>query len=119
MDVLIYQKEYHQADSIENFLGFYYNLQLSHLASDLLDEGLSPKQISEAVVNAIKVGKSSGLEIRQHFMPVFTDLKREIINDCKLSQLGYGLVLLNADRDISTVGKWQVKILEAYFSDKE
>lgn len=114
MDLLIYQKEYHQADAIEHFLGFYYNLKLSHLASDLLEEGLSPKQISDAVLKAIKVGKSSGLEIRQHFMPVFTDLKREIISDCKLSQLGYGLVLLNADPDQKAVGKWQIKVLESY-----
>ena len=115
MDLLIYQTEYHQADAIETFLDFYYNIRLDHLASDLLKEGLSPEQISDAVLKAMNVGKSSGLEIQQHFMPVFTDMKREIINDCKLSKLGYGLVLLNADTEVSTVGQWQIKVLEAYF----
>ncbi|MDG1729462.1 MAG: hypothetical protein P8K68_07670 [Algibacter sp.] len=115
MEILIYQKQYHKADAIENFLDFYYNIQLNHLASNLLKEGLSPEQISDAVLKAINVGKSSGLEIQQHFMPVFTDLKSDIINDCKLSKLGYGLVLLNADTEVSTVGQWQIKVLEAYF----
>lgn len=117
MDLLIYETEYDQADAVENFLAFYYNIQLNYLASDLLKEGLSPEQISDAVSKAINVGKSSGLEIRQHFMPVFTDLKSDIINDCKLSKLGYGLVLLNADIEVSTVGHWQIKVLEAYFSN--
>jgi hypothetical protein len=114
MQLLIYEREYHQSDAIKNFLNFYYNLQLKHLASDLLDEGLTPNQISDAIIKAINVGKSSGLEIKQHFMPVFTDLKKEIINDCKLSKLGYGLVLLNADIDVLTVGKWQIKVLKSY-----
>ena len=113
MELLIYQNKYSQADAIENFLDFYYNLQLAYLASDLLEEGLSPKQISDAVLKAIKAGKSAGLEIEQHFRPVFTDLKREIINDCKLSKLAYGLVWLNAEADSSTVAQWQIKILRA------
>lgn len=114
MQLLIYQKEYKQADTIETFIDFYYNLQLKQLASDLLDEGLSPKQISDAVLKAIKIGKSLGLDIRQHFMPLFTDRNRKILNDFKLSKLAYGLVLLNADTDVSTVGEWQIKILKAY-----
>tara|TARA_R110002012_G_scaffold160895_1_gene322876 strand:- start:30642 stop:30992 length:351 start_codon:yes stop_codon:yes gene_type:complete len=115
MGLLIYEKKYNRANAIENFLDIYYNLQLSYLASDLLEEGLTPKQISDAVLKAIKVGKTSGLEIRQHFSPVFTGLNEEILNDCKLSKLAYGLVLLNADTSVSNVGQWQLKILKTYF----
>lgn len=114
MELLIYQNKYNKPDAINNFLDFYYYIHLNHLASDLLKKGLSPNQISEAVLKAIKIGKSSGLEIQKHFIPVFTDKNKEIINDCKLSKLAYGLVLLNASPDLSSVGKWQIKLLKKY-----
>ncbi|HZJ20874.1 MAG TPA: hypothetical protein VFD35_11055 [Pricia sp.] len=101
-------------DSIENFTDFYYSLRIQFLASDLLYQGLSPKQISDAVVKAINVGKSPGLHIREHFKPVFSGIDQEIIYDCKLSRLGYGLVLMNAETKLSAVGKWQLKVLEDY-----
>lgn len=112
MDLLIYKQEYDLADSIDNFLDFYYNIQMPYLASDLLNKGLWPEQISDAVLKAMKIGKSSGIEIRKHFMPVFTEINKEVISDCKLSKLGYGLVLLNANPDLSIVGEWQVSVLQ-------
>jgi len=101
-------------DSIENFTDFFYSLRMQFLASDLLYQGLSPKQISNAVVKAITVGKSSGMNIREHFKPVFSGIDKEIISDCKLSRLGYGLVLMNAETKLPVVGKWQLKVLEDY-----
>jgi hypothetical protein len=115
MKLQIYSKEYDRADSINNFISFYYNLRMNFLASDLLGKGLSPEQITDAIIKAIKVGESSGIEVQKHFMPVFTQRNGEIISDCKLSQLGYGLLLLNADSELPAVGEWQVKILEFYF----
>ncbi len=115
MELLIYNNKYTaKPDVIDNFLDFYYFIHLNYLASDLLEKGLTPEQISEAVLKAIKIGKSSGLEIRKHFMPVYTDKNKEIINDCKLSKLAYGLVLLNANPDLSSVGKYQIMVLEKY-----
>jgi hypothetical protein len=114
MEILIYKSKYYKADPIENFLDFYYYTHLNYLASDLLDKELSPNQISDAVVIAIKIAKSSGINIREHFIPVFTDINSEIISDCKLSKLAYGLVLLNANPDLSSVGKWQIKVLENF-----
>ena len=114
MEISIYKKEYRRPDVIETFLDLHYNYQLNHLASDLLEEGLSPKQISDAVLKAIKIGKLAGLKIREHFLPVFTDLNKEILNDCKLSKFAYSLVFLNADIDISTVRQWQIKVLKTY-----
>lgn len=101
-------------DSIENFTDFYYSLRMQFLASDLLYQGLSPKQIGDAVVKAISVGKSSGMNIREHFLPIFSSIDKEIISDCKLSRLGYGLVLMNAETKLSVVGKWQLKVLKDY-----
>jgi hypothetical protein len=115
MEISIFRKEYGTSESITHFMDFYYSLQMKYLASDLLYEGLSPQQISDAVLRAIKVGKSSGLDIHQHFKPLFSSIDREIIGDCKLSQLGYGLVLMNAEAKTSAVGNWQLKVLEKYF----
>ncbi|WP_281542232.1 hypothetical protein [Maribacter aestuarii] len=103
-------------DSIENFMDFYYSLRLRFLASDLLYKGLTPKQISDAVLKAVNVGKSSGMNIRAHFKPVFSSIEKEIITDCKLSRLGYGLVLMNAETKLSVVGKWQLEVLEDYLA---
>ena len=114
MEITIYREEFIKPDSIDNFLDFYYSIHMEHLASDLLIKGLSPKQISDAVVKAIKIGKSSGVEIREHFLPLLTEINHEIMNDCKLSHLGYGLVLMNADVDLSVVGKFQVDVLKGY-----
>lgn len=115
MELIIYKEFYKIEDSIDNFCTLYYNLQMDFLASDLLDEGLSPQQITDGVLRAMKVGAASNMEIRKHFMPVFTQLKNGIISDCKLSKLGYGMVLLNASPDLPSVGKWQIKVLEKYF----
>jgi hypothetical protein len=114
MEVILYREEYKNVDSIDSFLRFYYNINMKYLASDLLERGLSPKQITEAILKAIKVGKSSGLKMEKHFLPVFTQVNSEIISDCKLSQLAYGLLLLNADVDLAVVGEWQVNLLEHF-----
>jgi len=118
MEITFFTREYKNVDSIAHFIDFYYSLQLKYLASDLLNQGLSPKQISDAVVKAIGIGKSSGLNLREHFRPVFSGIDKEIINDCKLSHLAYGLVLLNADTNLSIVGNFQVDILQQYISSE-
>lgn len=115
MEMTLIKKEYKKADSIDHFMDFYYSLQMRHLASDLLYKGLSPDHIKDAVARAIKAGKSSGIDIRKHFMPVFSGIEKEIISDCKLSKLAYGLVLMNADAQLPLVGRWQVRVLEEYF----
>lgn len=115
MELSVYNNNYFEADAINNFRDFYYFIQLKYLASDLLEQGFSPHQITDAVLKAIKIGRSSGLKIQEHFIPVFTDLDQNIIKDCKLSELAYGLVLLNANPDITMVGKWQIRVLEKYF----
>ena len=89
---------------------------MPYLASDLLDKGLSPEQISDAVLKAMKIGKSSRIKIRKHFMPVFTEVNKEVISDCKLSKLGYGLVLLNANPELSIVGEWQISIINSFLT---
>ncbi|MBT2161616.1 hypothetical protein D9V96_014325 [Zobellia laminariae] len=114
MQVSIYKQENQTADSINNFMDLYYGLRMHFFASDLLYKGLSPKQISSAVAKAMDVAKSSKMNLREHFRPVFSSIADEVISDCKLSRLGYGLVLMNAETKLSIVGKWQLKVLESF-----
>ena len=116
MELLVYRKEYDLTGSIDNFLDFYYSIHMPYLASDLLNKGLSPEQISDATLKAIRIGKSSSIEIREHFMPVFTEVNKEVFSDCKLSKLAYGLVLLNASPELSIVGAWQVRVLKKFWN---
>lgn len=117
MELLIYSKTYDEADTIHNFKDFYHSLNMRHLASDLLDKGLSPKQISEAVLMAIKSANVSGIVTKEHFMPVFSGIDQDIVQDCKLSHLGYGLVLMNADANLLVVGEFQVDVLNTYLNN--
>ena len=114
MGITIFTGHYREADSIAGFMDFYYSLHMNHLASDLLHRGFSTKQLNDAVAKAIKVGESYGMDIRQHFKPVFSGIEKEIVQDCKLSHLGYGLVLMNADLELSVVVDFQVSVLESF-----
>jgi|SRR5690554_1891122 hypothetical protein len=115
MELVVYLKEYDIADSVQNFMNFYYAKNMTHLASDLLNRGLSPKQITEAISAAITSTHASGTEVHKHFMLVYSGSDQGIIQDCKLSDLGYGLVLMNADPNLSAVSKFQTDVLKQYF----
>ena len=67
MEIAIFKREYRRANSIAHFMDFYYALQMKHLASDLLEKGLSPQQIVDAVGRAIKAAESSGIDTDKHF----------------------------------------------------
>ena len=114
MELTIYNSNYDTSESIQNFMDFYYSLQMKHLASDFLNKGLSPKQISEAVTMAIKIANSSNIDTHKHFKPVYSAIDQEIIKDCKLSHLGYGLVLMNADKNLPAVSEFQMDILNNF-----
>lgn len=116
MMLTIFSHESKTMDNIAYFLDFYYTLNLSFLARDLLRSGLTPNQISEAVDRAVNVGKASRLKLHQHFKPIFSSIGKEIIKDCKLSLLAYGLVLMNADIDLKVVGNFQICILQQYLN---
>ena len=114
MELAIYTSSYDTADTVQNFMDIYYATHMKYLASDLLDKGLSPSQISNAVSEAIKVVNASGVAAYKHFLPVFSGVKEGIIQDCKLSDLGYGLVLMNADKNLPVVSEFQLDVLMGF-----
>ena len=117
MELSLYTKTYNNADVINNFMDLYHSLHMTHLASDLLKKGLSPDQISDAVATALTIAKTSNIETSKHFMPVYSGLNEQIVQDCKLSHLGYGLVIMNADKSLPLVGSFQVDILKEFLND--
>lgn len=114
MELRLYTQGYETFDTIHNFMDLYYSINMKYLASDLLDKGLSPQQITDAVAMAIRVARSSGIKVHKHFLPVFSGIGHGIIQDCRLSHLGYGLVLMNADASLSAVGDFQVSLLRGF-----
>jgi hypothetical protein len=119
MELTIINRENDTSSAILNFMDFYHSLQMTHLASDLLEKGLSHEQISDAVIMAAKIATSSGIDRRKHFMPIYSARDHEIIKDCKLSRVGYGLVLMNANPNLSIVGDFQVSILKEFLKNKD
>jgi len=116
MELIVYQQERYLQESLANFLDLYYSSQMKYLASDLLSEGLSPVDITDAIRRAMTACKTAELEMRQHFAPFYTQqLNGVLIKDCKLSRLGYGLVMLNANVHVPAVVKWQLKALSKCF----
>lgn len=114
MELSIYTATPKIADNVQNFINIYYATHMEYLASDLLEKGLTPLQINEAITKAIKVANESDIKTHKHFLPVYSALKGGIIKDCKLSQLGYGLVLMNADIRLHVVSEFQVDILKGF-----
>ena len=55
--------------------------------------------------------------MHKHFLPVFNGINVAVVQDCKLSHLAYGLVLMNADGAVDTVGQFQISVLEKYLRD--
>ena len=114
MELIIFQKESGFSESFENFLDLYLNKEMKYFASDLLEEGLSPADIRAAILRALTAGKAGGLEIRKHFSLVYSQKNGALIYDCKLSSLGYAMVLLNAPPEFPIVGEWQLKVLRHF-----
>lgn len=85
--------------------------QMPHLASDLLKQGLTPSDIIEAVKKAIRVAKLAHESVEQHFQFVYTQGSHGLINDCRLSKFGLGLVLLNANLS-EVMARWQTNLLK-------
>ena len=112
MNIIVYQKKFAPSNFSDEFLDNYFSAQMKYLASDLLDKGLSPGDITIAIQEAISCGQTAGLNIRQHFYPLYTYRKGSLVKDCKLSELGYGLVLLNANVKFPIVANWQIKLVE-------
>lgn len=118
-DVILFQDRYDSNDSFDQFLEVLFYREMKYFASDLLKKGLNLEDIQEAVSRAILVGKTAGLDIRQHFSLVYTPFQGGLMKDCKLSKLGYAMVLLNARVSNPAIANWQMQVLDHFFKSNE
>lgn len=114
MKLSLFTGTFYGSGTAQDFMDFYHAMNMPYLASDLLTNGFLSSQISAAVSTAINVANASGIDVRKHFKPIFSGTGQGIVKDCKLSKLGYGLVLMNADLSISAVSKFQVDVLQGF-----
>jgi hypothetical protein len=107
-----FSNAYRVNTAIDDFLKTFYLQQLNYMASDLLDNDYQPKDILEALDRAMTICKNAGLQVECHFMPLYSDRNGVTIRDCKLSLLGYQLLLLNANPNHPATARFQINILE-------
>ena len=117
MKVVLYQQDRVGTSTFDDFLDVYFNNRMEYFASDLLDVGLSPMDINIALKRAVLAAKTAGFEVRHHFHHQYSDYRGTTISDCKLSRLGYGLLLVNANVEIQAVANWQVQLVQKFLSD--
>lgn len=110
--IINYNQKYNRDKALDEFLRSYYGCQLHHLASDLLDKGLSPVDIITAIKRAMTICQTGGLEVQAHFMPIYSSRDGAVIRDCKLSELGLKLVLLNARPSARAVAQFQLRVVK-------
>ena len=116
LELVLYEKNPSLAASIESFVSRVFEIHMEYFASDLLEFGLKPFEINTALNKAMVAAKCAGLTVHHHFHPQYSDFEGTLIRDCKLSRLGYGLTLLNADVSKSLVAKWQVQVVNDFFT---
>ncbi|PHN06202.1 hypothetical protein [Flavilitoribacter nigricans] len=117
-EVVLFHTHYDANDSFDQFLDVLFYREMKYFASDLLEKGLSPDEIQQAVSRAMLVGKTAGLNLRQHFTIVYTQYRGGLMKDCKLSKLGYAMVLLNASASSPMVANWQMQVLDHFFQSE-
>jgi len=114
MNIKKFQDDTYYEESFSDFQDLLLGSTMKYLASDLIRDGLSPSTINLAVEKAISVCLNADIQLRQHFIPVYTQVDNVLIKDCKLSSLGIGLVLLNAGTDNRLTSLWQLKVMRKF-----
>ncbi|MEK7253462.1 MAG: hypothetical protein AAB316_01850 [Bacteroidota bacterium] len=103
----------------DEFFTAFFSRNMPCLASDLLKDGFQEPEIVESVRRAMSVLNSAGMDARRHFQLVSTVQEGLEIRDCKLTALGYALVLMNGPADNAVVGDWQLQLIQQFLGKRE
>lgn len=113
-------RRYHEVHNVNEWIeGFQYMLygsEMTYLASDLIKEGISVSDLESAIKGAIISTRSAGIETRKHFMPIYTDIDGTVVRDCKTTQLGLAMILLNGNPKVGMVANWQLKLVRHFLT---
>jgi hypothetical protein len=110
MEVIVFQKQYPNNDAVQSFINSVYQKGMTRLASDLLANNVQPDDIKLAVKKAILSIEKAGIDSKKHFQPVISVKKGQSFLDCRLSKLGYSMVLLNAEPKSEYIANFQVNL---------
>ncbi|TNJ41905.1 hypothetical protein KFZ70_02775 [Tamlana fucoidanivorans] len=118
MNIILYNKSYTQP-SIHSFLDALYSNNMPYLASDLLEKGLLVSDITQGIKKALMVMRRLSLDVDQHFKPFYSQHNDGLMKDCKLSKLGYALVLLNLNANNAYIANLQLTIADYFFNEHD
>jgi hypothetical protein len=97
-------------DHLENS---YITMHLTHYASELLKKGFQDElELDNALHKAMAALTRASLPVLRHFREVYVSESGTIKKDWAVSDLGYRLIVFNADISNPVVAKLQVEILE-------
>jgi hypothetical protein len=92
----------------ESFL----TMELTHYASELLSQGIHDEsELDLALHKAITALTKARLPVVKHFREVYVSEEGMIKKDWMVSDLGYRLIVFNADVSNPVVAKLQVEVL--------
>ncbi len=111
MQLIIYGNDAAPAESLEAYLDALRSSQMTYLASSLLEEGLSPSDIIEAMRRATTACRTAGLQVEEHFKPVYSSYRGSLVRDCKLSRVGYLFMVINAPANSPCAADWQYRLI--------
>lgn len=110
---MLVQIDYPANPCFEEFLRGVQDSRLCYYASDLQEE-LGFKQISqlaEAVKLAMRACRSQQIPLEEHFKVIYRCRERGIVQDWKLSGLGYGMLILNSNSANPLVAQLQLELI--------
>jgi hypothetical protein len=114
MGIVVYQKWYNKGDAIEHFIDMFYTKNLTFLASDLLDKGVELKDLNKSLNKAMTAAKTLDLEISHHFKPIYTQKNNHILEDFKLSKIGFVLVMINCNPKNKLIANLQLSLAKMF-----
>ncbi|MEW4923794.1 hypothetical protein [Algibacter sp. 2305UL17-15] len=117
MEIIVYQKKYETANAIKHFMDMFYGKEMTYLASNLLNKDFDLEDINGAIKKAIVATETLHLEVSQHFRSLYTHREGQLVKDCKLSKLGFALVVLNANPKNKYVANLQLALAEILFEN--
>ncbi|GAL69146.1 hypothetical protein [Jejuia pallidilutea] len=119
MKMILYNTFIRKPNTIDNFIDAVHLINMPYLASDLLKKGLSPNDITFAIRKALIVTRKLDIDARKHFKQFYSNNNGQLLKDCKLSKLGYALVLINLNPNSAYVANLQLSMAEYFFNQHD
>lgn len=110
---MLVQINYPANPYFEEFLKGVQDRKLRYYASDLQEKlGFEQfSQLAEAVRLAMRACRSQQIPLGEHFKAIYRCRERGMVQDWKLSGLGYGMLILNSNAGNPFVARLQLELI--------